>query len=124
MNEVINQHAVGSVRISKEVLATIASNAAREVIGIAGLAEAPVDFKGLLTRGKLPRSVSVCLVDDLAEIELFLLVKSEAKIPVVSQKVQSAVKEAVQSMTGITVSKVNVTIAGVVFGDSVDADKE
>ena len=40
------------------------------------------------------------------------------KIGSVSEMVQKAVKESIQSMTGIAVSKVNVVIAGVNFPNS------
>ena len=37
------------------------------------------------------------------------------KIPIVSEKVQRAVKDAIQSMTRVTVSKVHVVIEGINF---------
>ncbi len=107
--------AVGTLRISREVLATIAATAASEVSGVAHIAAAPVDFKGMISKRQFPKSVVVNLNDDIAEIELHLILKAEVKIPVVSEKVQRAVKEAVQSMTGITVSKIHVVIEGIDF---------
>lgn len=43
------------------------------------------------------------------------------KIPAVAEKVQKAVKESVQSMTGITVSRVNMVVAGVRFSEAAGA---
>ena len=48
-----------------------------------------------------------------ATIDIRLLVHPDAKIPVLSRKLQEAVKDAVQSMTGIEVATVNLYIAGV-----------
>ena len=43
---------------------------------------------------------------------LNLVVKFGAKIPAVAEKVQENVKSAVQNMTNVTVSRVNLVIAG------------
>ncbi len=55
--------------------------------------------------------------DDVAVISLHINVKSGVNIPKVSENVQRAVKEAVQNMTGIVVSRVNIVIAGIVFDE-------
>ena len=39
-------------------------------------------------------------------------------MPQVAEAIQSSVKESVQNMTGITVSKVNVVVTGIVFDES------
>ena len=53
----------------------------------------------------------------MAVISLHINVKSGVNIPSVSENVQRAVKEAVQNMTGIVVSRVNIVIAGIVFDE-------
>ena len=115
MNEKIKHGAVGTLRISKDVLITIAATAASEVPGVHSIASAPVDIKGMLSKRQLPKSVSIVLDDELAEIDLHLILKHGVKIPTVSEKVQKAVKESIQSMTAITVSKVNVIIEGIAY---------
>ncbi len=55
------------------------------------------------------------LSDDVAGIDINVTMYYGAKIPEVSAKIQQAIKEAVQTMTGVAVTKVNVHIAGVVF---------
>lgn len=107
--------AVGTLRISREVLSTIAATAASEVAGVHSLTAAPVDLKGMFSKRQLPKSVAVTLRDDIAEVELHLILNGEVKIPIVSEKVQRAVKDAIQSMTRITVSKVHVVIEGINF---------
>ena len=115
MNEKIREGAVGTLRISKEVLITIAGTAASEVDGVASIAASPVDFKGMLSLRSFPKAVSISLNDDMAEITLHLVLKHGVKIPVVSEKVQKAVKESIQSMTAITVSKVNIVVEGIAY---------
>ena len=113
--------AVGTLRISREVLSTIAATAASEVAGVHSLTAAPVDLKGMFSKRQLPKSVAVTLRDDIAEVELHLILNGEVKIPIVSEKVQRAVKDAIQSMTRVTVSKVHVVIEGINFSAAATA---
>ena len=117
MNQMNDRRAdtVGTLRISREVLSTIAAPAASEVAGVHSLTAAPVDLKGMFSKRQLPKSVAVTLRDDIAEVELHLILNGEVKIPIVSEKVQRAVKDAIQSMTRVTVSKVHVVIEGINF---------
>lgn len=115
MNEKMQNGAVGTLRISREVLATIAGTAASEVTGVHSIASAPVDFKGMISKRQLPKSVTITLNDELAEIELHLILNHGVKIPVISEKVQKAVKESIQNMTSITVSKVNIVVEGIAY---------
>ncbi|PWM41004.1 MAG: Asp23/Gls24 family envelope stress response protein [Clostridiales bacterium] len=105
----------GSLRISKDVIATIASCAATEIAGVAGLATYTTNIRNLFTKNAVNKSIAVELSDEVAEIAVHLNLHFGAKIPAVSEAVQRAVKEAVQNMTGITVSKVNVYIGDITF---------
>ena len=100
----------GSLQISTEVIAKIARLAALEIDGIKEVSPAAAGVKGLLAK---PKSVVVDLNDDVAELTLQVVVMYGAKIPSVCEKVQENVKAAVQNMTSITVSRVNVVVAGV-----------
>lgn len=100
----------GSLRISREVLATIAEAAAREVPGVYSLSGS---FYDGMVRSRAPRGASVVVPDDIAQVQLRLVLESDAKIQDVAQRVQQSVKDAVQNMTGITVSKVNIVVAGI-----------
>ena len=53
--------------------------------------------------------------DDIAVIDINVVLLEGANIPAVCRNIQVAVKEAVQSMTSINVSKVNVTVADIRF---------
>ena len=100
----------GSLQISTEVIAKIARMAALEIEGVKEVSPATAGVKGLLSKSK---SVAVSLNDDVAELTLQVVVFYGAKIPSVCEKVQKNVKAAVQSMTSITVSRVNVIVDGV-----------
>jgi uncharacterized alkaline shock family protein YloU len=93
---------MGSLRISHDVIATIASCAAAEIEGVASLAsytKSINNLKGILFKSQVTSSISVELNDDIATIGVYLNLKYGAKIPVVAERVQQAVRDAVQSMT-------------------------
>lgn len=68
--------------------------------------------KELLAAASIQPPVTVEMRDGTAELTLNLVVKFGAKIPAVAEKVQENVKSAVQNMTNVTVSRVNLVIAG------------
>lgn len=107
---------VGEVRISEDVVGTIAGIAAAEVEGVAGMAAGLVGGIGDLFGKKHPgRGVKVEVGDRQAAIDLHIVVEYGVRIPRVAQRVQEAVKQAVESMTGLDVIEVNVHIQGVAF---------
>ncbi|WP_101911563.1 Asp23/Gls24 family envelope stress response protein [Marasmitruncus massiliensis] len=107
----------GNLRISREVIATIARYAALEIEGVVSMASFATNLKGWLLKKQSARPISIELNDDVAVICLHINVRSGVNIPKVSENVQRAVKEAVQNMTGIVVSRVNIVIAGIVFDE-------
>lgn len=112
--EVKDQNLVGgSLQISTDVIAKIARLAALEVDGVREVKACPYSMKSLLGRLATPKPVEVTLQDEVAEITVNVTIAYGARIPALSEKVQQNVKASVQSMTSITVSRVNVVITGV-----------
>jgi uncharacterized alkaline shock family protein YloU len=103
----------GSLQISTEVIGKIARCAALEVDGVSEVScgKQNKKVKELLAASIQP-PVTVEMRDGTAELTLNLVVKFGAKIPAVAEKVQENVKSAVQNMTNVTVSRVNLVIAG------------
>ena len=104
----------GSLQISTEVLGKIARCAALEVDGVAEVSCGSQNkkVKDLLERANVQLPVVVEMKDGTTEITLHLVVAFGARIPAVAEKVQENVKSAVQSMANITVSRVDLVIAG------------
>ena len=98
---------------STEVIAKIARCAALEVEGVAEVSCGTQNkkLKDLLEASIQP-PVAVEMRDGTAELTLHLIMASGARIPAVAEKVQENVKSAVQNMTSVTVSRVNLVIAG------------
>ena len=111
----------GNVYISEEVLAGISAAAALEIEGVSGLtANLGSDIAELLGKKSLAKGVSVKTEDDKVVVTLSILMAYGHTIPEVGKAVQEAVKNAVESMTGLEVSAVNVNVAGL----SLQAHKE
>jgi len=70
----------------------------------------------LAKQKKLPsKSVKIAIEGNEITVEVFILVQYGNVIAEVSAAVQSAVIAAVESMTGVSVRAVNVTIGGIAF---------
>ena len=106
----------GEVRIADEVVAIIAGMAATDVRGVASMAgnikNELVSMMGMKT---LSKGVKVEVTDTDVKVDLALNLEFEANILKVSGIVQDKVKAAIENMTGMKVSEVNVRVAGIVL---------
>ena len=103
------------------VVCGISAAAALEIEGVSGLtANLGSDIAELLGKKSLAKGVSVKTEDDKVVVTLSILMAYGHTIPEVGKAVQEAVKNAVESMTGLEVSAVNVNVAGI----SLQAHKE
>ncbi|SHJ49032.1 Asp23/Gls24 family envelope stress response protein [Paramaledivibacter caminithermalis] len=113
-NSQIDNMQYGQIKISDDVVATIAGLAAGEVEGICsmsgGLAGNITDFFG---KKNLSKGVKVDVGEEEAAVDLFVVVDYGVKIPDVAWKVQENVKNAIETMTGLKVIEVNVHVQGV-----------
>ena len=110
MSEQTYQVTDGSCIISEEVIATIACNAAMEVDGVAAMAQRPINIRGVIATGP-SRSIGVISNANETVLDVYIQPVITAHIPTVAEQVQTAVKSAVQSMTGSPVTKVNIHVA-------------
>lgn len=115
--EINTSTSMGELVISEEVISAIATNAAKDVDGIAGFYNRPVDVVNTIKKGSLKVMSPVRVLADGEDLNISIYVNMlpGKKIRQVAEEVQQAVKESVQNMTGKLVSKVNVIIAGLEF---------
>lgn len=113
----------GCCIISEEVIATIASTAAVEVEGVAGMATRLTDIRGLVG-SSATKSVGVVNNENETVVDVYINLKLGVRIQDVAGEVQKQVKSAVQSMTGKPVTKVNVHVAGIVLDAQDKAGKD
>ena len=111
---VYNIEDVGQVQIADEVVAVIAGLAATEVEGVAkmsgNITNEIVSKHGMK---KLSKGVKVTITGTQVDVTLNLVLSYGVSIPKTSQEVQDKVKSAIETMTGLTVSEVNIRIAGI-----------
>lgn len=105
---------VGEVHIADEVVAIIAGLAATEVEGVANMAgNITGELVSKLGMKNLSKGVKVDVGETDVTVDLALNLAYGYSIPEVSSTVQDRVKGAIETMTGLNVSEVNVRIAGV-----------
>lgn len=111
----IKKNIPGSLKISEEVIASIVRNSVNDTDGVHSILPSPKSIADLFIKKDDFGAIKISLKDDVVEISLKIIIKGGSKAITVAENVQSNVKSAVQSMTGITVSRVNVKVADIVF---------
>lgn len=118
-------NSIGTVKIANDVVATIAGLAAADVEGIAGMSGG---FSGgiaeMLGRKNLTKGVKVEVGEDKTLIEIFCIVEYGVSIPKVAADVQNKVKSAVETMTGLETSAINIHVQGVTFPQGMPEPKK
>ncbi|WP_240413986.1 Asp23/Gls24 family envelope stress response protein [Paenibacillus periandrae] len=107
---------MGTIQIAPEVIEIIAGMATIEVPGVAGMSGG---FAGgiaeLLGRKNLSKGVKVEVGQREAAVDVSIVIEFGTRIPEVASGVQNNVKNAIESMTGLSVKEVNVHIHDVIF---------
>ncbi|WP_134683313.1 Asp23/Gls24 family envelope stress response protein [Brevibacillus migulae] len=105
---------LGKVQIAPEVLEVIAGMAASEVEGVAHMSGGFVgDIAERLGRKNIARGVRVEVGSREAAVDVSIIVKYGHRIPEVARNIQDSVRNAIESMTGLSVVEVNVHIIDV-----------
>ena len=117
IDEVTLKEDGGKVNISDDVVATIAGIAANEIEGVYGMSGGVASgIAEKLGAKKSPqKGVKIDTKQEGTIIDLCVVVEFGVRIPELAWNIQENVKNSVETMTGITVSCVNVHIDGVHF---------
>ena len=110
----------GSIRISEDVVASIAALAASETDGVSGLYSSVTrDIVSFLSKKNLSKGVRVELgEEDTVKVEISFLALFGHNICEVAKQVQDNVKSQIESMTGLHVVEINVH--GVTFAPAAE----
>ena len=113
---IIKNRENGSVMISEDVITAIVAQTVTEVEGIVGLNTKPgADIADLIGKKNWGKGMKVIIAeDDTVAIECNVTISYGMSVVNVAAAVQDAVRNAVESMTGVTVSAVNVNVCGIV----------
>ncbi len=110
---------LGKVQIADDVVAIIAGLAAGEVEGVYRLTGSISNELASKFGKKNPaKGVKVELLPGKVKVDIAIEVLYEYSIPSVSGQVQDKVKQAIETMTGLSVEQVNIRIAGVRVSDA------
>ncbi len=110
--------AFGEVKIADEVVAIIAGLAASESKGVASMAgNITRDLIEKLGVKSLSKGVKVQVEGKDVKVAMNINMRFGYNVPETCSEIQDKVKTAIETMTGLTVSEVNIKIANVVMED-------
>ena len=108
----------GFIRVADEVVSTIAGLAVTEVDGVARLTgNVPGDRMADRGSKAISKGIRVIYGGNTIRVYVSIVVKFGFNIVEVSGAVQDKVKQALQTMTGLTPSVVNVRVSGIEFSE-------
>lgn len=108
------ENKVGTIQIADDVVAMIASLAATEVDGVSSMmGNITNELMSKVGMKKLTKGVKVDILETNVVVDLAIILEYGYNIPTTCQKVQDKVKTAIETMTGLNVTDVNIRIAGV-----------
>lgn len=115
---------LGVIRINNDCLAAIASIACMEVKGVhkmgGGIGKTLYD---MLTKRPSAKGVKIQTVDSEVKLSVSVIVEYGVDIPRIADEVQDGVKRAVEKMTGLALSQVDVVVEGVYAKSLSDKEK-
>ena len=116
---------LGVIRIADEVVSTVAGLAAIEVEGVATMSGGwGTDLVEKLGKKNLGKGIKVDANGEQTSIDIFIVIEFGYSIPKVAENVQKEVKLAVETMTGLTVSAVNVHVVSVMTKKAAEDSEE
>ncbi len=113
-----NEDGDGFIQVADEVVSNIAGLAVTEVDGVARLTgNVPGDLMNSRGRKGIFRGIHVTYGENSIRVYVSIVVKFGFNIVDVSGAVQERVTQALQTMTGLTPSIVNVRVSGIDFSE-------
>ena len=118
-NTIETEGSYGEVKIADEVVAIIAGLAASEVKGVASMAgNVTRDLIEKLGVKSLSKGVRIQVEDGEVRVAMNINMNYGYNVPDTCTEIQDKVKTAIETMTGLTVSELNIKIASVVMDDA------
>lgn len=128
-NEELNENIEESnetIQIADDVVAVIAGKAVSEARGVASMAGGFAGGISEVLSGKknLSKGIKVEVGEKDVKIDVNIIVEYGVRIPDVAFEIQNRVKKAVEAMTGLNVSTVNVHVQGVKTSEEKEEEEE
>lgn len=124
-NEITTSEDTG-IKISNDVVASIAGVAVSEVPGVYSMAGGIAGGISEVFSGKknLSKGIKVEVGERDTKIDVNIIVEYGVRIPDVAFEIQGRVKKAVETMTGLKVSGVNIHVQGIKTNVPENKEKE
>ena len=105
----------GTIYIAEDVMLKVVGYAALECYGIVAMSgqKATDGIVEWLGRENLSKGVQLKLVDDMLDVDLFIIVEYGISIAEVCKTIVDTVRYKLESMTGVKVRRVNISVEGV-----------
>ena len=112
---VVNEENNNKIKIADEVVAVIAGKAVSEIQGVYEMSGGFAGGISEVLSGKknLSKGIKVVVTEKETKIDVNIIVEYGVRIPEIAFEIQTKVKKAVETMTGLKVTEVNVHVQGV-----------
>ena len=105
----------GEVRIANDVISVIAGMALCDIPGIFIDNRLPEAFIDRSNAKNITKAIKIDVQDGMVAVGITITIEYGKNISELCCEVQDKIRAAVQTMTGLSVSKVDVTVADIVF---------
>lgn len=115
-----------NIKIADDVVAVIAGMAVSEIQGVANMAGGFAGGISEVLSGKknFAKGIKVDVGEKETKIDVNIIVEYGTRIPDVAYEIQTKVKKAVETMTGLKVLEVNVHVQGVNINNNANNDSK
>ncbi len=104
-----------NLKISEDVITKIVEIAVTDIEGVYSLTHSKIKFVNLFSKSDASSAITVKVKDGAVGVTVSIIVNQGCNVKKVSEIIQNKIKNDIQNMTGIAVSKVNVVIDGISF---------
>ncbi len=106
---------IGTIYISEDVMLKVVGYAALECYGIVAMSSkrAKDGIVEWLGRENLSKGVQLRSIEDMIDVDLYIIVEYGISVTAVCAAIKEVVKYKLESMTGVQVRNVNITVEGI-----------
>ena len=114
----------GAIKISEEVVQTIAAMAVKDVKGVTVAASFADGFVEKFVKKNFNKSVKITLEEKSVTVELHIGIDYGVKIQTVAAELQDVIKRNIETMTDLSVTRVDIYVDGINFNKEPKEPKE
>lgn len=114
MNDEYSINETGDIKISDDVVASIAGLATAEIEGVTSIAgHITSEIVGRSGVKNLSKGIKLSIKDGVVTIDLYINIRYGYSIPKITAQIQERVKNAIESMTGLVTDSITIHIVDI-----------